>query len=150
MPRIPEDPEVLLKYGDIIGLSAPVSLKHPKMTGLKRAAQFSPFAALTGYEDEVQEAARLTDARMELYGDMQQEIGEKLRFLSLHLSMAPEVSAVYFLPDERKAGGSYESAGGTVKKIDTYEGVLVFQDGKKIPFQDLITLSGEIFREIEE
>ena len=149
MPRIPEDPEVLLKYGDIIGLEPPVSLKQPKMTGLKRAAQFSPFAALTGYEDEVKEAARLTEDRTELVEDMRLEIGEKLRFLSEHLFLRPEVTAVYFRPDALKAGGSYESKTGIVKKADGYVGKLVFTDGGAVPFQDLISLAGAVFDGME-
>ena len=91
------------KYDDIIRLSRPVSEKHPRMSMTDRAAQFSPFAALTGYDAAVQETARRTDARIELDEDAKEEIDRRLR----QLQPGEPVTVTYFRPDDRKAGGAY-------------------------------------------
>ena len=128
--------EISHAYDDIIRLPHHVSEKHPQMALSDRAAQFSPFAALTGYEAAVDEAARLTDEKIELSEDRIAAIDALLA----SLQPGDAVSAVYFVPDKRKAGGAYLSVSGSVKKIDSIGGVLSLTDGESIPFEDIFTL----------
>ena len=121
-----------------------VSRTHPQMSMHDRAAQFSPFAALTGFDAAVAEEARVTDRRIELEDDEQQRLNEKLRFLSEHIEEQPEVSITYFVPDERKDGGAYVTNTGALKKIDEYEHVLIMTDGVGIPIREIIEVSLEI------
>ena len=133
-------------YEDILELPHPVSPCHPPMPLADRAAQFAPFAALTGHEDAILETARLTAERVELSEDRQAELDAVLRFLRENLSQTPEVSVIYFLPDARKAGGAYTTAAGAVKKLDEYERRLIMADGTAIPIGDIwdieLTYSG--------
>lgn len=131
------------KYDDLLHLPHHVSTAHPQMSLHDRAAQFKPFAALTGYEAVIRETGRLTDARMELDESAKAELDWRLQVLSGILSQRPEVSATYFQPDGKKAGGAYRTVTGTVRKIDEYEGVLVMDDGTGIPIYDLFALEGE-------
>ena len=123
-------------YDDIIRLPHHVSEKHPQMALSDRAAQFSPFAALTGYEAAVDETTRLTDEKIDLSEDRIAAISELLA------SLQPEdaVSAVYFVPDRRKSGGAYLPVSGTVKRIDSVQGALLLTDGTVIPFEDIFTM----------
>lgn len=114
-----------------------------------RAAQFSPFAALTGYDAAIKETGRLTDAKIELDDEELNNLNMKFQLLVEHLQDHPEVSITYFKPDERKAGGAYVTATGAVKKIDEYERIILMQGGEKIPMNEVIELVGEIFRELE-
>ena len=123
-------------YDDIINLPHHVSETRPRMSALDRAAQFSPFAALTGYEDAVKETARLTSERVELDELEKEALDYRLQTLS-ELGDAPPVTLTYFVPDKKKAGGRYETAAGYIKKIDKYEGVIVLTDGKRISVSDL-------------
>ena len=122
-------------YSDIIDHPHHVSRTHLQMSMHDRAAQFSPFAALTGFDAAVEEEARVTDKRMEL---------EELRILSEHIEEQPEVSITYFVPDERKDGGGYVTKTGALKKIDEYVHVLIMTDGVKIPIREIIEVSLEI------
>lgn len=111
-------------YEDIIGLPHHVSSKRPQMSMLDRAAQFSPFAALTGYDDAIQETGRLTDMKIEIGEEAREALDRKQQYLQEIIADRPEITITYFLPDERKAGGSYTSLTGTLKRIDYYERVL--------------------------
>ena len=125
------------RYDDIITLPHPISKKHPRMSIENRAAQFSPFAALTGYDAIVEESARLTESRSELDEQQKCALDEKLRFLRDNISEKPKVSIVYFQPDLLKFGGEYLRHSGELKRIDPIEGSLLFVDGKKIPIEDI-------------
>lgn len=133
------------RYDDIINLPHPTSKNHPRMAAIDRAAQFSPFAALSGYDAAVKETARLTDRRVELDEYEKAELDVKLQTIRDHLNDDYEVEFTYFVPDERKDGGSYCTVVGLVKKLDDYERQVVLRDGKKIPFDEIVELNSEIF-----
>ena len=115
--------------------------EFPPMSAHDRAAQFSPFAALTGYDEAVNETARLTESRRELTEDDINELNETLNRLKERLPYCPDVTVTYFLPDEIKSGGSYVTKRGEVRILDSYEGVLVFTDGVRIPINELFAVS---------
>ena len=125
-------------YDDILHLPHHVSEKHPQMSMIDRAAQFSPFAALTGYEDAIDETARWTDAKRELTEEEQQIISGKLHALKAHEKEAPEVEMTYFVQDRKKAGGSYKTIRGRIKRIDELEGRIELQNGSAVMFDDLL------------
>jgi hypothetical protein len=127
-------------YSDIINLPHHVSHNHPQMPMEARAAQFAPFAALTGYDAVIHETARLTDRQVELEEYDNERLNRKFAELMTILDDRPEITVSYFLPDERKAGGSYNTTSGKVMKIDTYEHLLWMDDGTKIPITDIIDL----------
>ena len=121
-------------YGDIIHLPHPTSARHPRMSMTDRAAQFTPFQALTGYGDAIQETARITGEKVELTEEEKAVLDEKLRFLA---GTGNETAFTYFQPDGKKSGGAYVTAVGTVKKLDPLEGRLTFTDGTTIPIEDI-------------
>lgn len=137
------------RYDDLLNLPHHVSVVHPHMSLYDRAAQFAPFKALTGYEDDVAETARLTDARVELDEERIEQLDVRLQLLEEHLAEAPMVSITFFVPDERKDGGSCETVSGIVKKIDTVRRVIVLQDGREIAIDDVYGISGELFSTME-
>lgn len=116
------------RYRDIIHRKRHVSSVRSGMSRADRAAQFSPFAALTGYEATIQETARLTDSMVELDESRKAVLNEKIQALAENLDTGPEVSIVYFEPDERKMGGAYIRVCGRVRKIDPYERKLIMSD----------------------
>ena len=128
------------RYEDIIGLPHHQSKKHPHMPLHDRAAQFMPFAALTGYEDEITEAGRLTDSKAELDESVQQIISDTLARVRRKIREQPEVQGFCFIPDERKEGGAVSSFSGRAAKVDPDRQILVLQDGTELPFSDLIAL----------
>ena len=128
------------KYDDILHLPHHVSRSHPHMPRADRAAQFSPFAALTGYKEAIGETGRRTENRMELEEDMKIILDEKLRMLQEQAAEHPKAAITYFLPDERKEGGTYRTVHDCIKKIDPYRQVLVMQDGTEIPLADIIEI----------
>ena len=132
-------------YDDILLLPHHVSEKHPPMSRLDRAAQFSPFAALTGYEAAVEETARLTDQRIELDEGEKAAIDQRLTLVQERLPDPIKVTITYFVPDRKKVGGAYVNVSGTVKKIDDYERTVVLSDGTNIPINDILCIDGEIF-----
>lgn len=138
------------RYRDIIALPHRVSATRPQMPLRDRAAQFSPFAALTGYEDVIDETARLTDSRIELSESKQAELDKKLQIILENISERSEVKITYFVPDKRKSGGAYETAVGFVKRIDEYALTLIFTDGRTISITDIYSIESVIFRDIEE
>lgn len=125
------------RYDDIINLPHHVSEKHPRMAMIDRAAQFSPFAALTGHGAAIEETARLTDERIELDESRKEIINEKLMFIAESADDAPEVTVIYFVPDGRKFGGEYVSVTGKVRKIDAYKHDIVMSDGRPIPIENI-------------
>ncbi len=133
------------KYDDILRLPHHVSASRKPMSMTARAAQFAPFAALSGYDAEVQEAGRLTDQPIELDEYEKETLNARLQLLAQHLQEKWTVSAVYFQPDERKEGGAYVTRTGTVKKILLSERRLLLTDGTVIPLDGLIALDGEPF-----
>jgi hypothetical protein len=133
------------RYDDIIHLPHHQSETRPRMSRWDRAAQFSPFAALTGHGAAIREAARLTHPQMELDEDEKAALDEKLRVLVEQIDQHPEVTITYFQPDERKDGGAYVTVTGTLKKVDAVERTIVFLDGTSIGISavvDIITPSG--------
>ena len=112
-------------YDDIINLPHPVSKTHPRMSMIERAAQFSPFAALTGYGAAIKETARLTDRKLELDEETQALLDLRQHFLLEHLAQRPEVTITYFEPDAHKEGGSYQTITARVKKLDEYQRLLL-------------------------
>lgn len=137
------------KYNDIIDLPHHVSTKRPRMSMQDRAAQFSPFAALTGYDAAVKEAARLTDSRTELSDDELSILNIKFQILLEHLREKPNVSFTYFKPDAKKSGGKYVTLRGIVKKADTFKRLVVMQDDTGIPMDDILDIEGEIFESLQ-
>ena len=132
------------KYDDIINLPNPTPTCRPRMSALDRAAQFAPFAALTGYEAVVAEAARLTDDRLELSEDMKIILNDKMQMIVDNIDKEPFVTIKYFVPDKRKAGGAYVEVSGIVKEIDEYERCIVMTDGIKIPIEQIRAIDGEL------
>ena len=132
-------------YDDIINLPHFEPKRHPRMAEASRAAQFAPFAALTGHAGAIRETARLTDAQTDIEEDRLNELDEKLMVLRARLSEKPAVTVTWFRPDDRKAGGAYQVTGGFVKKIDAIGGCLVMEDGAEIPVSSVIELTGEVF-----
>ena len=137
------------KYNEIMGLPHHVSKTRPQMPMSDRAAQFAPFAALTGYDAAIKETGRLTDERIELDVEALSALDMKYQLLMEALDEAPEVTITYFQPDERKAGGKYVSAVGAVKKIDDFERRITMQDGTRIPLDDVLSIDGELFSSLE-
>ena len=128
-------------YDDIIRLPHHVSQNHPQMPLRDRAAQFAPFAALTGYEAAVGETARLTAVKRELDAQEAAELNRRLATLISRLPDRPEVTIEYFVPDERKSGGAYVTVTGQVRHISVSERLLVMEDGTAIPLNDIATIA---------
>ena len=133
------------QYDDIINLPHHVSTTRPQMPMLDRAAQFAPFAALTGYDAAIKETGRLTDEKIEMDEEALNILNMKFQLLVDNLHDEPEVSFTYFKPDERKAGGAYLEVTGTVKKVDDFERVITMQDGTKMLMDNILNIDGEIF-----
>lgn len=137
------------EYEDIIHLPHHVSSKRPQMSMLDRAAQFSPFAALTGYDDAIQETGRRTEQKIELDEETLEKLDERFQILQEHLDEQPEVRFTYFKPDERKEGGAYLTVTGVVRKIKLYEQEILLQDGTIIPVDDILKMESSIFPQID-
>ena len=131
-------------YDDIINLPHHVSERHPQMSMYNRAAQFAPFAALTGHNAAITEAARLTEAEQELSESDAEVLNRKLAYLQ-SLDEKPTISVTYFVPDDKKEGGSYHTATGIVKSVEPDKGVLQFEDGTGIPVIRIKDIEGECF-----
>lgn len=133
------------KYEDIIKLPHHISKKHPQMPMEERAAQFAPFAALTGFEDAVVETARITTKRIELNEEEKNILDMKLKMLNeqIQVQIHPSVIIMYFVPDLKKDGGKYIKISGTVKRIDEYKQIIILDDKTVIPIKEIISISGE-------
>jgi hypothetical protein len=128
------------EYDDIINLPHHISKKHPQMSIESRAAQFAPFAALTGYGDAICETARLTDKQIELDEEKKIAINETLQIIQINIATKPEVKITYFVPDSKKDGGEYRVTTNNVKKIDAYEKSLIMLDNLKIPINNIVEI----------
>ena len=133
-------------YDDIIDLPHHTSSKHPRMSRIDRAAQFSPFAALSGHDAAIAETARLTSQRIELAEDSENALDKKLQNLSEMIIYQRQVSITYFVPDSRKTGGAYQSVTGIVKRVDTIKRCIVLDNKAEIPLDEIIDLSCELFK----
>lgn len=127
-------------YHDILHLPRPISTSHPPMPIENRAAQFSPFAALTGYEEAIKDTARITIRRIQLDEHELSSLDQKLGQLIEMLSKRPEISITYFQSDGTKKGGKYITTSNIIKKIDDFEKLLILESGEKIPIQDILTI----------
>jgi len=131
-------------YDDIINHSHHQSSTRPHMSPRDRAAQFAPFAALTGYDDLVVEEARLTDKKIELSDSMLDELNRKQQYLLAHIKESPLVTVVYFVADDKKSGGRYVKKEGDIKRIDECNKAYIFKDGTVISFKDVIEIQSEV------
>lgn len=129
--------QALFAYGDIIDLPAHVSTRHPRQPRDVRAAQFAPFAALTGFGDVIEEAGRLTQERLDLAEDEEEGIAAALREVVAMQAEHPCVEIVHFVEDGSKAGGAYVCSRGRVERVDEFAGVVVLAEGVRVPV-DLI------------
>ena len=134
-------------YDDILHLPHPTSKRHPRMPIADRAAQFSPFAALTGHKAAIEETARVTDRRIELDEDAKEQLDQTLQLLLEQIDEQPEITVTWFSPDKKKAGGQYHTATGKLKRIDSREGRLTLTDGNQIPLEDLLEIRSESFQD---
>jgi len=131
-----------MNYDDIIDLPHPVSEKYPRLSKAQRAAQFNPFAALTGYEAAVDEASRLTEEERFLDEESVSEINSILFDLKMRLKEKPQATICYFEPDDRKAGGAYRTLTGKVEKIDEYNGTIQI-DKKTVDLNRIMTIEAQ-------
>ena len=132
-------------YDDIINLPRHVSAERRAMKSGDRAAQFSPFSALTGYDAVIAESGRLTNRRIELSEDRKAELDLRLQYTQERIKERPELSITYFLPDELKEGGEYVRLTGRVKKLDCFQRLIIMTDGKSILMDEVISMEGEFF-----
>lgn len=137
------NPNDEFRYHDIINLPHHKSSIRPPMSMIDRAAQFSPFAALTGYDEAIKETERLVDERIELDEDTIDWLDQQLQLLRSKLDDKPSVIITYFVADPKKAGGKYITVTGIVKKIDEYTKMIILQDERKIPIIDIIGITIE-------
>jgi len=131
-------------YDDIIHLPHHVSKRHPQMSLYNRAAQFAPFAALTGHDAAIEETARLTDVQQELTQSERDVLNRKMNYL-LHADGIPVIEITYFQPDLKKKGGTYRTVSGAIKKVDDAGVCVVLTDGTVIPFDAVSDIRGEVF-----
>ena len=136
------------KDDDIINLPHHVSKKHPQMSLHDRAAQFSPFAALTGHKAAINETARLTDEKQILSEDVIAKLNEQLNLIKENIGTNTIVTITYFVPDDKKSGGAYISNTGVVKKINEYNHTVVLTDKTVIPIEQISEMQSDIFSEI--
>lgn len=131
-------------YEDIINLPHHVSSKRPQMSRIDRAAQFAPFAALTGHDEAIKETARLTDVKIELDESNLSILNDKLQIILDNLESEPTVTVTFFKADTKKAGGAYIDHIGVVKRIDDYERTVIFTDKTVIPIEDIFNIEGDV------
>lgn len=136
------------QYDDIINLPHHVSKTRPQMSMLDRAAQFSPFAALTGYDAAIKETGRLTDEKVNLSEEEKEALDRKQQNLLEKLADHPALTVIFFVPDEKKSGGAYVTKRGKLKKIDEFERLMQLADGTKIPLDDVAEIESELFRDM--
>lgn len=136
------------KYNDIINLPHYQSKKRPHMSIHDRAAQFSPFAALTGHDEAIKETARLTDKKTELSETTKTILNEKFSFIMEHIYDQPEITVTYFIPDTLKSGGMYVDYTGRVKKYDYHNRILHFTDNTEIDVDDIMEIESSIFPKV--
>ena len=135
------------RYDDMLDLPRPAMPRAKPLTGLERAAQFSPLAALSGYEAAIREAARLTEPAVELAEDAAAALDKKLRLLARQLPCRPQVTVTWFEPDARKEGGALRVFTGRLRRVDETAGLLIFEDGQRLPLAAVRALESEVFPE---
>lgn len=128
------------KYDAIINLPHRQSSKRPHMSVHDRAAQFAPFAALTGYGEEVAETARLTDRQIELTEEQMELLNARLLLIKNHLDKRPSVQITFFIPDDKKTGGRYQEVSGVIRRIDSYKKTIEMEFGDSIPIDNIISI----------
>ena len=133
------------RYDDLLDHPYPFSHGRPRMPRADRAAQFAPFAALTGFGEAIQETARATERRVEPGEAEMVELAEKLRIIDARVHERPTLAITRFVPDARKEGGRYETVRGIVKRVVAEEGTLVMEDGVVIDLDDIAAIEGELF-----
>ena len=136
------------KYDDIINLPHHVSKKHPQMSLEQRSAQFAPFAAVDGVEDDIMEAERVTEERENVSDEEIEILNKKLQIINQNISQKPTVLVTYYVPDKKKAGGEYVTITGNVKKIDEYVQLIILEDGTKIPIGEIVDIRSKLFNEL--
>ena len=129
------------KYKDIINLPHHVSKTRKPMSLYNRAAQFAPFAALTGYDDAIKEIARLTEQKIELSDELKNMLNQKIKLIIENIKLQTEVVITYFVHDNKKSGGVYKTISGNVKRIDEVEKCIIFTNKLKIFFSYIISIS---------
>lgn len=134
------------EYEDIINLKHHVSLKHPQMSKMARAAQFAPFSALAGYDVAIKETARLTDKKIDLDEELQNILNNKLQIIIQNIKSNPEIKVTFFIQDNKKEGGKYITIKGNVKKVDTTNEYIILNDKTEIPINNIINITGTIFK----
>ena len=137
------------KYKDIINMPHHQSRKRPHMSMIDRAAQFSPFAALTGHNDAIIETARLTDRQIEIDEGTKSILNEKIQMLSDYLTEKPTVTITHFEPDIKKIGGSYLNTTGIIKRIDDFKREIIFTDGTIILIDHIYEIESDLFKYME-
>ncbi len=128
------------EYDDIINLPHHVSKVHPQMSMMNRAAQFAPFAALTGHAAAIEETARLTDEQHELADEDSEALNQKMAYLRETINEHPTITITYFEPDKKKAGGAYKTIEGQLQNIDDYNQCLVMRDGKVVFIRSVLDI----------
>jgi len=137
------------KYACILPHSRKYSPEHPPVPNGERAAQFAPFAALTGFEEAIDETARFTDGQTELSESSLEELDRRMRLICRDIAGMPEISVTYYVRDARKDGGKYVSIAGRVSKVDAYRRLIVFSDGRTVDVDSVVKMSGSLFGETE-
>ena len=130
----------MLRDQELLEMERPVSARHAPLRRCDRAAQFAPFAALSGFDETVQEAGRLTQAQIELAENEREALNDALVRLAARLPEQPEVRLTYFQPDAKKSGGTYRTILTHVRRLDANAQVLVLTDGTRIPFDALLSI----------
>lgn len=129
------------KYDDIINMPRHISKKHPQMSLEARSAQFAPFAALTGYDEQIEETSRVTCQKKELNEELKEILNKKLQIIQEKINTKPEITVTYFIEDLKKNGGEYVTITGKARKIDKNKQLIVLEDKKTIPISDIVEIS---------
>ena len=133
-------------YSDIIYRDRPIS-NHKHLDIFSRASQFAPFAALTGYSDNIREVSRVTEMKKDIGVDMLDILNRKFNYINMNIDKKVEVEITYFIPDMRKSGGSYITKKGIIKKLDLSKRRVIFEDMEVIVLDDIYDISSDIFNE---
>lgn len=129
------------KYDDIINMPRHISKKHPQMSLEARSAQFAPFAALTGYDEQIEETSRITCQKKELNEELKEILNKKLQIIQEKINTKPKITVTYFIEDLKKNGGEYVTITGKARKIDKNKQLIVLEDKKTIPISDIVEIS---------
>ena len=127
-------------YSDMLDMPHHVSIRHPRMSMDARAGQFAPFAALSGYGDEIDETVRRTDNKMDIDDGLKEFLNKRLLIIKDNIKIRPVVEITYFIPDKKKSGGMYKTILGKVRKIDDYKHIVLMEDKLEIPIDDIIDI----------